>query len=367
MTDGRKTLLMTTIGGQVGISTLYALAPLRDRIRIVGVNSVAEVPQNFLCDTAYLAPGTADRAAWSARLREILRLERPDLVVAGRDEDLAPLAALKAEAELAGTAFLCPGPASVAVITDKYESWRFSRDRGLPFAETAVMADEVAALIAVHGFPLVAKPRRGTGGKGVRLLRQRSEVDAWLGQGGVAFQPFIGRPEEVAGEDLDPAFGLPLIYVAAWRDFVNVTVTVDLAGRVTYRGSARLASLGRNTARGSKVDDPAIAPVAQACAEALVALDFAGPLTIQGRYDRHGRFTVFEYNGRINGGAYSRGLLGIDELADVVAILLGAPRALAPVAEAEGVLIDRQPMWFRIEPEDLARLRSARHWSKKDA
>jgi len=366
MSAGRRTLLVTTIGGQVGLGLIYALAGLRDRIRIVGVNSVADVAHVYRCDAAYLAPPTAALPAWSARLREILRAERPDLVLAGRDEDLAPLAALKAEPEFAGTCFLTSGPAAVAIITDKHRSWQFAAARGLPFAETAATREEAAALIARHGFPLIVKPRHGTGGRRVRALTRPEEVEAWLARGGMVFQPFVGPPDDLGGDAVDPALGIPLTFVAPWRRYINATVTVDPHGQARFRGAALLEVRGPASTRNVRLHDPALADAAMSFATALAGLDFVGTLTAQGRIDRDGRFRVFELNGRMSGGVYAGLFLGIDELADALDLLLGGRPPLPPSATVPGTLSELTLNWYPIAPADRDRLERDGVWRHPD-
>jgi hypothetical protein len=96
MTVPKAKILITSVGSRVGLGLLESLRPLRDRFAVIGVNSIADTPQNFCCDRAYLAPATAERAAFAARLRAIIEAERPAAVLAGRDEELDCLAALAA-------------------------------------------------------------------------------------------------------------------------------------------------------------------------------------------------------------------------------------------------------------------------------
>ena len=84
-------ILITSVGSRVGFGLLESLRPVRDRFAVIGVNSVADAPQNFMCDRAYLAPATAEGAAYAARLRAIIEAERPAAILSGRDEELGAL------------------------------------------------------------------------------------------------------------------------------------------------------------------------------------------------------------------------------------------------------------------------------------
>ena len=63
---------------------------------VVGSNSVPDAACNFRCDRCYLLPLTAT-AEYSARMREILLEESPDLILCCRDEDTLALSQLKSQ------------------------------------------------------------------------------------------------------------------------------------------------------------------------------------------------------------------------------------------------------------------------------
>ncbi|MCH8141885.1 MAG: hypothetical protein IH908_09855, partial [Proteobacteria bacterium] len=54
---------------------------------------------------------------------------------------------------------------------------------GLPCTATAASREEIEALLAACDFPLVAKPRRGYGSRGVRVLFDRNGIEAVLAWG----------------------------------------------------------------------------------------------------------------------------------------------------------------------------------------
>jgi len=357
-----KTLLISTVGGQVGHGILKVLEPLRDRLRIIGLNSVAEVSMNFLCDVAYLVPPTADGPAWSARLRAILDAERPDAVIAARDEDLAPLAAVKADPAYAAIAFFSPDDRAAAIVTSKVETARFAAAHGLRFADTAWDAAGVARLLAAHGFPLIVKPQSASGGAGVRAVVRDSEVAAWLERGGVVFQPFIA-PQALGEDAVDPALGIPLGFSAPWRSYINPTATVGLDGRAVYRGCSFLEPRPANSTRSGLMADAGIEELTLAYARALAALGFVGTMTLQGRRDGEGLFLPFEICGRVSGGVASRALIGLDELG---AVLEFALPDLPPMAPAPTAIVHKVPDWHRLDAAMVERLRADAVWRKLD-
>jgi len=351
-----KTLLITTVGGRVGHGILDVMAPWRDRVRVVGVNSVADASANFRCDVVHLAPGTADLAAWMERMRAILRAERPDVVLAGRDGDLRPLAALKGEPEFAATCFLCPGPEAARIVTDKYETFTFARAHGLPFIDTAADRDGVERLIAAHGFPLIVKPRTGTGAHGVRALASRDEVAAWLARGGVVFQPFIDPPGSLDRGALDPRLGVPMVFAVDWRVYYTVHVTVHPDRSASYEGTTLITFHGADTTYSARADEAGHEAAALGFARALGALDFVGALNLQGRRDGDGRFVPFELNGRITGGVTAHEMLGVEETRVALDILVGPRPPVASVESVRAAATWRTVRWDRVDRREIAAL-----------
>ena len=111
-------------------------------------------------------------ADYPAHMRTIWQAEAPDLVLCGRDEDTYALSRLQGEhPELPGV--LPVGtPAAALIELDKWHTWLFACKHGLPFAESFMPGESgdataLAAFCQRVGYPLIAKPARGAGSRGV--------------------------------------------------------------------------------------------------------------------------------------------------------------------------------------------------------
>ncbi len=80
-----RKLLVTSVGSGVGHAILAALRRSEAPWYVVGVNSAAFNAGDFDCDSAWLAPPVADRAAFEARLIEVVEAEGPALILPGRE------------------------------------------------------------------------------------------------------------------------------------------------------------------------------------------------------------------------------------------------------------------------------------------
>lgn len=85
-------LLILSVGSLVGTNILDAVESFRPDLRVVGVNSEAEAPNNFRCDRVFLASAAKDPNAYWRCVVQVLQMERPDVVLAGRDDDVALMA-----------------------------------------------------------------------------------------------------------------------------------------------------------------------------------------------------------------------------------------------------------------------------------
>ena len=109
---GETLILLISGGSLVGQSVLDALADRRSDVELVATNSVPTGISLFDFDAVYLTPETmAAPTAFERRFSEILALERPDLVIPCRDDDVAFLAEYK-ERRPEGKTDFCAATAS---------------------------------------------------------------------------------------------------------------------------------------------------------------------------------------------------------------------------------------------------------------
>jgi biotin carboxylase len=309
-----RTMLITSVGSLVGHNILESLAFRRDEWRIVGVNSQALAANNFRCDVAYLVPETEQEKAYLSRMHEILRIEQPVVVLAGRDQDLSPLASLKAEAEFSKTLFLLPASASVPVVNDKYATYLFARQHRLPFAETAFYRTELQALIDKVGFPLICKRRFGNASRGVFIIRGKNEADAALVVGQFVFQEFLSPPRNLQAVLPDFRFGVPLFFGIVEDDHYSAMgLVANDGGLLAFFASLHVLEGGKDISV-HQVDEPALEQMAADYALALSPLGYIGPLNFNCKKTGPDRFVPYELNGRFGGATAARASLGYPDV-----------------------------------------------------
>jgi len=93
-----------------------------------------------------------------------------------------------------------PEPEILKIIEDKWELNRWLRDQGFPYSGTAGSSDDWKG-----GFPAVLKPRIGTGGEGIVVVKEKSELEPALERVRRTGHKYFIQ-EYIEGHDIDISF-----------------------------------------------------------------------------------------------------------------------------------------------------------------
>ena len=297
-----RKLLITSVGSGVGHAILAALRRSEASWYVVGVNSEAFSAGVFDCDSAWLAPPVAQREAFEERLLEVVEAERPALIVPGRDDDLPILAARRERLADLGAFALVGSREAVDICSDKYRTAKVFRAAGLPFTETAASREEIEALLDACGFPLLAKPRRGYGSRGVRVLFDRDGIEAALA-GGVEMvvQEYLvpGSWNKARGE-ISRA-DVERDGVLRQEDELSVQVLLGRGGKALGVIATRADKAHGDSLAIEVLDEPPFEVVAREGAELLGRHGMIGPCGITGRWLADGSWGYYEVNARCAG------------------------------------------------------------------
>ncbi len=315
-----RRVLITSIGSGSGLAALQSCRTGGGDWRLVGLNSIADAPGMALADRAFLTPPVSDREAYRDRLLDIVRTERPRLVVPGRDGDLPALLPLRDDLAREGAFLLAGSEAAVAIAGDKYLTANALRPLGVDFVETAASLAEACTLAGRFGYPLLAKPREGNASRGLRLVMSEAELasvfdapepmavqeylvpERW----GVARES-ITRERLLTDDDLRPG---------RIRQEAEITVHVILGRAGQVLGSmAHVADyIDGLASRIDVLDDPEALETGTRAIAALGARGLIGPCNIQGRRVAGRGVAFYEVNGRVTGLTGARTALGFREM-----------------------------------------------------
>jgi len=317
-------VLVLSGGTHVGRNVLATLASRRAEVAAIATSSVCDEPALFDFDAVHRVPPVADAGFEDALLR-ILDDERIDLVIPCRDADVAFLGGLRDRRPDLAPRLLAGNEATARIIGDKALSHRFCAERGLPFAETiqACGADEQAAFVARHGFPIVTKPARGWASMNVVLVNTPAQLARALARPGYVAQPFLGDAQSMASFlAAGITEGVPVRH-----DFQGVKQTIQALiapdGQVAGVFSMESARSQRASKRAVVSREPDTIAVGVRTAEAFAAAGWRGPLNLQCRRTTSGDVRIHEFSGRFTGATVDRWLLGFDEVGLAITLFTG--------------------------------------------
>lgn len=322
-------ILITSVGSLVGYNILDVLEGRRQRLQIIGTNSVATESNIYRCDKAYFVPPTRHKKAdFSDRLLEILESERPSLIIPGRDDDLTVLATLRTYKPEFANSCLCGSEKSVEIITDKWLTYKFASTHDLPFATSAIPTpasenSEVKRLVSEYGFPLLVKPRNGFGSHGVFIISNEEQLRKSLELENIVIQQYLSNPEDL--ESLYSRLqneGTPLFFSFeevkySLQTFIHRDATIGEVFCTLHK------MVSGRSLKVEKITNEMLENIAFRYAKALAAEGWFGPLNIQCQRQPSGEFLAYELNGRFTGATSARYHLGFDEVGNTLNALLG--------------------------------------------
>lgn len=325
------TILLTGVGSGIGRSVLDALEGRREGLRVIGGDADGLAPGLASCDVRVTLPPSAD-AAFGEAVRGVCEKFDVDVVVPCRDPDLVALA------NEDGVPLLGPGSDAALMARDKYACSLWCEDRGIDFAATIATdvaePGDIGAFASVHGFPLVAKPRSGSGSMGVRVIAEPHQLELAQKSPGLVFQPFLNPPPSAA-LSIDASVGIPLFWEVPCDDEPGVMALIGPDGEIgphlCFTAEYRLGRI--ETIR--TLEDPGLHAWAVTTIEAFARSGWRGPLNLGVRRGPAG-WRIIEVNPRFSGGTAARLHLGLDELGWTLNAWLGAevvPAHTGPVAK----------------------------------
>ena len=349
-------ILLTSAGSRAVEAIIACLEPVRAELRLVGANSLPSFVSLACLDAAWLVAPTADAEQFTRRMEAIVEAERPDMIICGRDEEVAILSALAARA---GCLFLGPPPALAPLFEDKYETSLYSAAHGLPFVRTACDEAGLDAMLSQHGFPLIAKPRRGGyASRDVYLIHDHGQAIRQLGRGNAVFQPILGQgAEQAARSRADLSLGLPYASNPA-NTYYMLDLLLDGAGVAVSACASRAEGRGGIFHSLTLLDDAPWCALLDRYAAVLARAGHCGPVNVQGALDREGQFAAFEWNARFVGCVDGFALLGANLVLD--ALLHFFPGRLDRPAGAAPPRCLFRPMRFEAVPDHAIAQLSAR-------
>ena len=209
---------------------------------------------------------------------------------------LAENAGFARAVEEAGLVWIGPPPAAIELMGSKIRARRAMQAAGVPIIPGTIdpvgSAEEVAALGAEIGYPLLIKAAAGGGGKGMKVVRSDGE----------AAQAF-----ESARREGQSYFADASVYVERYLEdprHVEVQVLADAHGNVIHLGERDCTIQRRHQKLVEETPSPGVGPqlrnrIGKIAVDAARAAGYRSAGTIEGLLTRDGAYYFMEMNTRI--------------------------------------------------------------------
>ena len=310
------TALVTGAGGPAGVAVIRSLLARGD-VRVVAADMDRFAAGLYLVPAdqrVLVPPGLA--AEFGDVVLGLCRLLGVDVLFPTVDVELPVLAARRSELAATGVALACPSLAAVETCLDKLALAR--RCHGvLPVPRTDLLGPAAAV---GRRYPVIVKPRRGAGSRGISVVESEAEVLS------------LGDDDTRLVKDLLPG------------DEYSVDVFADVAGTVVAavpRSRLRVDS-GVSVAGQTFHDEE----LEQAARRVATAIGLTTVANVQLRRDRDGRAALLEVNPRFPGAMPLTIAAGIDMPSLTLDTVLGRPvpawldfREIANVRHLEDVFL----------------------------
>lgn len=286
-------ILVTGMGCPLGHSIYKTARAASLPLEIVTADADARSVGLYLGEPSVLLPLARDEAFVPA-LIETLRERDVQALFVGTLAEMQPVSESRERIEAeSGARVLIEPPEVLRVANDKYETARMLERAGLPHARSALANDApgLARLAREAGFPLFAKPAVGSASRGVAVLRDSAELDAFAGEsrGSWVVQEYLGDgTREYTSGVYTGLDGRTVDVISMWR---------DLEFGLSYKAEVR---------RFPEVD-----AYAERVARALGA---TGPCNVQSMLTDDRGPVCFEINPRLSSTSPVRAAFGLNEV-----------------------------------------------------
>ncbi len=227
----------------------------------------------------------------------------------------------------AGITFIGPTPESMGALGDKLRSKEIALAAGVPVvpgSPECLPGDPVAAEFAERwGFPLLVKAAAGGGGRGMRLVNRRQDLE---------------NDMELASREAQAAFGDGRVFLErniAQPRHVEVQVLADAFGHTIHLGERECSVQRRHQKIIEETPSPALTPeLRQRMGDAAIAVareaGYVNAGTVEFLLDsRSGEFYFLEMNARLQvEHPVTEAVLGLDMVEWQVRIANGEPLSL---------------------------------------
>ena len=247
--------------------------------------------------------------------------------------------------EAHGITFIGPKPDMIRLMGDKVSAKKAAKEAGLPVisgSDGPVKNAQEALLSADKiGYPVIIKAVAGGGGKGMKIVRQPSEMSEQL---------------TLAQKEAKNAFGNDSVFIEKYLEnprHIEVQIIADNYGHVVHLGERDCSIQRGNQKILEETPSPALNPeqrrqLGNMVVDAIKKIGYTNVGTIEFLYE-NGHFYFLEMNTRVQvEHPITEAVTGVDIVRDQIRLSSGAPLAY----KQEDIRFNGYAMECRINAED---------------
>lgn len=187
------TILVSGASGVIGYGILKSLRQSHPESCLIGISVYERSAARAFCDIFEKAPMT-NHEGYISWLVDLIKKYNVSLAIPGIEVDVVAWSEHRATIEQSEARVLLNNPELIRLCSDKWMFYQRLVERNSPYAiPTTLVFDEELQL-----FPLLLKPRKGSGSRGITIVKNREDLEEHLGDIGpkMMIQPVIGTAEE---------------------------------------------------------------------------------------------------------------------------------------------------------------------------
>ncbi|MFH1642143.1 MAG: ATP-grasp domain-containing protein [Nanoarchaeota archaeon] len=262
-------ILITPAGSGMAIAAIRALKENPD-IRIITTDTDRLSPGLHLSHKGYIVPSFDDPSYYEI-IKNIIRNENIDVIIPALDHILLPFSNRREEFKKLNATVLVSDPKTIMITRDKWITYNHLKDL-IPVPRSFIKKEDINI-----DFPLLLKPRDGSGSVDVHKVESREELDFFYSR--------IDKPiiqEYLAGKEY------------------TVDCLADKQGNLLLVvPRERIATKSGISVKGKIIKDERIEKIGETIAKSM---KFFGPFFFQLKEDDQGIPKLIEINSRIAGG-----------------------------------------------------------------